>query len=50
MGEASPLDRARFGVSIVAAELVSGDSASARASIRALNDFDVVIVQHECRA
>jgi len=47
MDEASPLDRARFGVSIVAAELVGGDSASARASIRALNDFDVVIVQHE---
>ena len=50
MDEASSLDSPRFGASIVAAELVGGERVSVRASIRALNDFDVVIVQHECRA
>jgi len=50
MDEASSLDSPRFGASIVAAELVGGERVSVRASIRALDDFDVVIVQHECRA
>jgi len=50
LDEASPVDSPRFGASIVAAELVGGERVSVRASIRALDDFDVVIVQHECRA
>ena len=45
--EASPVGSARFGPVIVAAELVRGDSASVDATVRALSEFDIVIVQHE---
>jgi glycosyltransferase involved in cell wall biosynthesis len=45
--QSTPLNEARFGRRAVVAELVAGDASSRAASIRALDSFDIVIVQHE---
>lgn len=45
--EPTPRSAVRFGQRAVAAELVAGDADSRAASIRTLNGFDIVIVQHE---
>ena len=47
MDEPSPSGEAAFGRRAVVAELVAGDASSRTESIRALNAFDIVIVQHE---
>lgn len=44
---AAPASDLGFGTRAVAAELVNGDAASVAASIRTLNAFDLVVVQHE---
>ena len=47
MDEPASETETRFGTRPVVAELVNGDASTIEASIRALNGFDVVIVQHE---